>query len=262
MDARGIDNDPGWINRRFQELKREIESLRSERRAAATSVETGNIRLANGGSLVVDGGDVVMLDADGSVLFSIGEQEHGDRGVTVYREDGTVAITAAKADPTLPQAVRILDASGNSLLTEWPFGNGAQRPRMVHAIHPVVEPAGWTEWGPHTATTSATFERAWAGATYKLNPLWGPRLYLWCSDATTAAEVKCVRKDTGATYNLFLGDTALQTVAAGTTTPTLWAPAGCVLQGGIDARIDYAIEARVTAGAGSVNIAVPISVGH
>jgi hypothetical protein len=262
MDARGIDADPGWVNRELQNLRRQIEALRSERRAAATTISDGDLRLSNGASLVVDGGDVVLLDEDGSILFRLGPQEHGDRGFTLYREDGTVAVTAAKEDPTLPQALRILDASGNPLLTEWPFGNGAHRPRMPHPIHPAKAPAGWDEWGPHTSTTSATFERLWSGGTYKLNPLWGPRLYVWCSDATTAGEVKCVRKDTGTTYNLFLGGTAALTVAAGTTSPTLWSPAGCVLQGGIDARIDYAIEARVTAGAGSVNVAVPISMGH
>lgn len=35
MDNRGIDTDPGWINRQLRELRQAIEAMRSERRAGS-----------------------------------------------------------------------------------------------------------------------------------------------------------------------------------------------------------------------------------
>ena len=89
MDNRGIDTDPGWQNRKLRDLERQIQELRSEKRAAATTIGTG--------SLVIDGGDLVLLDTDGSVLLRVGEQAFGDRGVAIYRDSGLAAVEVTKA---------------------------------------------------------------------------------------------------------------------------------------------------------------------
>lgn len=40
---RGIDNEPGWINRRFRDLEAQVKQLRSERRLSSSSVAGGVI---------------------------------------------------------------------------------------------------------------------------------------------------------------------------------------------------------------------------
>lgn len=59
MDARGIDTDPGWINRKLQALERAIEALRSERRAGATTVD-GTLVVETGGNILLE--DFARLD--------------------------------------------------------------------------------------------------------------------------------------------------------------------------------------------------------
>lgn len=74
MDNRGIDLDPGWVNRKIHDLERAIEALRSERRAAATTVSEGDFVVSGGGSVIVrDGGDVAVLDGVGDPAVSMAD---------------------------------------------------------------------------------------------------------------------------------------------------------------------------------------------
>lgn len=72
MDMRGIDTDLGWINREFQKLRRDIEGLRSERRAGSTTISNGDLIVEGGGSAIVrDGGDV-SIDNGGDLRVNGG----------------------------------------------------------------------------------------------------------------------------------------------------------------------------------------------
>lgn len=68
MDNRGIDQDPGWINRQLRELRQAIEALRSERRAAATTVSSGDLTVSGGGSVIVKDGGNLIAEFTGRVI--------------------------------------------------------------------------------------------------------------------------------------------------------------------------------------------------
>lgn len=72
MDNRGIDADPGWVNRKLREIERAIEALRSERRGGATTISDGDLTIEGGGSAIVrDGGDV-SINGGGDLLVNGG----------------------------------------------------------------------------------------------------------------------------------------------------------------------------------------------
>lgn len=89
LDNRGVDLDPGWINRRLHDLARDLESLRSERRAAATMISAGDYTVTGGGSVrVLDGGGVAVTGG-GSVSVAGGLLEVTGGGDIVIRDGGT-----------------------------------------------------------------------------------------------------------------------------------------------------------------------------
>lgn len=66
VDNYGVSPDPGYFNRQITELKRELEALRSERRAGATEVADGDFVVSGGGSVLVQGGGSVIVSDGGS----------------------------------------------------------------------------------------------------------------------------------------------------------------------------------------------------
>lgn len=86
MDNRGIDTDPGWINRQLRELRLAIEAVRSERRAASTEVTTGDFIVSGGGSVKVKGGGGVSVENGGAVTVRDGG------GLKTLHSNGTQAL--------------------------------------------------------------------------------------------------------------------------------------------------------------------------
>lgn len=104
MDNRGIDTDPGWINRKIHAIERAIEGLRSERRAAATTVSEGDFIVSGGGSVLVkDGGDVAV-SAGGSVDVT------GTGGINVT--SGSVNVSGGSVNVSGGGKVLIRDGGG------------------------------------------------------------------------------------------------------------------------------------------------------
>lgn len=75
---RGIDTDPGWINRKFAELDRQIREMNAAARFTATVPSGGNLAVKDGGSVTVEDGGEVTVDGatsratmtDGSVFVA------------------------------------------------------------------------------------------------------------------------------------------------------------------------------------------------
>lgn len=266
MDSRGIDlHDIGWVNRELQKLRREIEALRSERRAAATTISDGDLRLANGAQLVVDGGDVVMLDEDGSVMFRIGVQDFGDRGVSIFRDTGELAFSLRKvfANST-EQSLTLYDRYGHSIFSEEGIGSGPARPLMHIPMQPVQETPGPLSAGPHGWEVEAA-DNAWATvfqARYARHNQFGTfRVHLAASDTTTAAEARVINAADGAHLGQFFAGPFTATKAAGTTDYTDHLMPGIVLPGAPWASVTLELQVRRTAGTGSVRCAVSESRG-
>lgn len=245
------------IEQRFRDIEQKLQSLAGQvAKRPQFTIESGD--------LTIDGGDVVMLDTDGSVMFRLGAQEFGDRGLSLFRENGS-AVLELKRDgvsPLLQQAWRLKDGAGNVLVGEWAFGTGLTRPRIPMPVFPVAAPAGWGLNGPEVSTTSGTFTSLFRVDTRRQNPLYQPVLSIYCSDTSTAAEVQVIDVATSDPLdNFFGGGDWVGVHAAGSTATVEYTPALSGLPGSHDSRIQLDIQVRVTAGAGTVTLAVPSSMG-
>lgn len=257
MSNRGFDLSTQRLDREIKALKREIESLRNERRAAATSIETGDIRLANGGMLVVDGGDVLMLDTDGDVLFKIGPQAHGDRGVSIYREDGTEALSVRKPLPGFAQRISVFDRNGVGILEEGSLSGGIDKPYLNIPTQPHLATSGPINVGPYgfeIPVTSDTFQTTHVGTWRRHNFLTRWRWRIACSDTTTAAEVRVVVN--GEHLSPYLGTAWTGVRAAGTTTYDEVLSARLDLPGAYLDTMTAQVQARRSAGTGAVTVAL------
>ena len=147
------------------------------------------------------------------------------------------------------------------------IGDGLGAPFLALPVQPVAaSPGTAVTCGAHgfeRATTSATFETLFAHVGYQQNLLWRPGFIVRCSDGTTAGEVQAVDLLTGTPLNVFGGAAWLGVVAAGTTIDTALAePVGGLLLPGVwGAQIRIGIQARRTAGAGSLTVSVTKSIG-
>lgn len=260
VDNLGIDSSPGWINRKFRALEQQIADLRSERRASATTIGSGGF--------VVDGGDVIMLDDDGSVMFRLGAQTHGDRGLTIAREDGTVALELRKTfSNSSSQTLYLYDDQGAAMLTEEPLGNGISRPMLPVPLQPVTAAStalNTGPWGPEVVVDSATFTTTHQAWFARHNHFALFRVQIAASDITTAAEVRVVNAVDQNPLNPFFLVDWLGVRPAGTTGYVEVVTSGLdglALPGTSHTEISVQVQVRRSAGAGTLTVAVPTAHG-
>ena len=82
-------------------------------------VQDGSMTIPDNGLLLVDGGDVVMLDEapSSTELFRLGMQMFGDRGLTISRQDGSVFFQIRKPfAPTDPAQVALFRDRSNRII--------------------------------------------------------------------------------------------------------------------------------------------------
>jgi hypothetical protein len=246
-----------------RDLEQRLRNIESTLRTLAGQVARRPQFTIESGDLTIDGGDVLMLDDDGSVMFRLGAQEFGDRGLSIFRETGEPAFELKRdgASEFLQQTWRLSDTVGNVIVSEWAFGQGLARPRIPAPCHPATTPSGWGVDGPEASTTSGAFVTLFRSDLRRQNPLYTPGLSVKCSDGTTAAEVQVTNDAGGAALNDFFTGTAWTgVVPTGSTSFVNVAPA-LNMPGVYDARVKLNIQVRRTAGAGTVTIAVPLSTG-
>lgn len=245
------------LEEKFRQLNRAVADLRAAvARRPKFEVSSGDLTIS-GGDLVVDGGDFLLLDTDGSTVFRLGPQQYGDRGVSMYREDGTPALEVREQFDGFGQKLRVLDSVGNELLSEFQVGAGLRRPFLPIPTAPSGAPSGWGKYGPERATTSGTFVSLFTGDARRVNPLIRVIIAVKCSDATTAAEVRLVDESNGNVFDAFLlGPDWTGVLAAGS---TAWQEQDSVLSSPdvpYEGRYRFEVQARRTAGAGTVTVAV------
>lgn len=118
MDNRGIDQDPGWINRQLRELRQAIEAIRSERRGAATEITDGDLTIKNFGNVIVDDLGKLIVKARGKVqvMHSDGTTpavELGDRSLRANTTGNASRLVLQMApDPIYPGLDNFLWATG------------------------------------------------------------------------------------------------------------------------------------------------------
>lgn len=242
MDNRGIDTEPGWVNRQLRELRQAIEALRSERRSAATE-----------------------MSANGVTVFKLGLQNYGDYGMTINREDGSPAVAVRKEFANVAQVVTVTDDTGNALLAEESLGSGLKFPILHIPMQPVQAVAGTLQCGPFgwqlpiaTATFTSTHQ-AW----YARGNQYGAfRVQISASDTTTAAEVRVINIGNGDQLGPFLSGPWTGTRAAGSTgfvevvSPALFLPGNPN-----ENNVRIGLQVRRSAGAGTLQVALTESHG-
>jgi hypothetical protein len=268
-------HDPNYdLRHRLKAIEEQLRRLRNTSPLAGTGLavvdsgqlmQDGSVTIPNNGLLLVDGGDVVMLDVEPSAteLFRLGVQEFLDRGLTVKRIDGSVVFDIKKvfASSDLLQKFRIHDSrgkviAGDSILAD----SGFDAPHIPMPFYP-VDP---TVAGRAVTTSATTFTATHEHWGQRQNPALKPQFKVKCSDATTAAEIQ-VWDVLGSVYlGGLLGSPATLTITvpAGTTAFTVFGFSSALqLPGLMSDDVQLEVHARVTAGTGSVTIAPVKSIG-
>lgn len=219
--------------------------------------------IVGAGAVVITDRQMVVLDDDGSEIFRIGDMQWGDRGFLFRRENGQLAISMNKAfSSSTYQALTLRDASGYSLLEEEALGVGLGKPYLPIPVLPVTSTTttgSLGPWGPQVAVSSGSFVTTHQGWFVRTNRWAMFRIQVAASDTTTSGEVQVVDSSTGLPLAGFLQSPWLGTRATGSTSYVeLVAGSGSVsLPGNPHERISIAIQARRTAGAGTLTVAVP-----
>lgn len=90
--ARGVDDSPGWINRRFHELEQMVKGLAAERRLPASTISEGDLTVEGGGSVLVkDGGDIAV-SGGGDVTVIGGDVTVGQGGAVRVDDGGDIEM--------------------------------------------------------------------------------------------------------------------------------------------------------------------------
>ena len=257
------------VHRDLEQRLRNIEHGLREARTAATrrpkfKVSSGDLTI-DGGNLTVDGGDFLLLDTDGSTVFRLGPQEYGDRGVGVYREDGTRAILVAErfAGSTF-QSVSLYNHNGKAMLQEEELGDGLAAPFFPIPMQPVTGTPTASVHGLAVDVTDAAFVSTHQAGFPRQNQFMRLQIAVRASDATTAAELRVV-SGTGAVLGAFLAGPWIGVHPTGSTAWTVHEPDGAnhglFAPGTYTEVVQVAVQVRRTAGTGTLSVAVPYAHG-
>ena len=233
---------------------------------SGTSVTAEGVTTVDGtqnltGDLNVSG-EFATLDTDGSVLLKSGTQEHGDRGLSVFRDDGSPALivkrTFGAGDPR--QSLRMFDPMGATI--------GGDSIVAISGFDAPHIPIPFTPSNVATTTfaqttSSATFVPLFEAYTFYQNPGLRLKVKAWCSNGTTTADIQ-VWDVLGAAYlDTFFGapPPSVINVPLATTAPTVFESESMLMPGLMSADMQLEIHAKVTAGTGSVSVAVLRSIG-
>lgn len=244
------------VNRRIAALEQLVRELASAPTLQNSTLAQGSLNVV-GGQMVINGGDFVLEDTTGTVTFRVGAQQYGDRGISVFRADGSIAMKVAKIFGAGDSAQRLqfYDLSGASVGGDAALSpSGFDSPHMPLVWRPVDRSDAKT-------TTSATFVSLFEHRGVRGNPGLPIQFSVLCSDATTAGEVQVIDTATGTGLSPFFASPWVGTIPAGTTTATTLTAPALGLPGAANAAYTLQVQARRTAGTGTVSIAIAGSVG-
>lgn len=280
MAQRIYDDAPGWLARKVEKLDRDLRELASAKRLAGSSLGSGSSLSILGtlkvvGSALVTGsldltGTLSMKTTTGAEQVRLGSMLHGDRGVTMRRDNGALALEIRKlsAGEFVGQSVVIYDSAPTSVLSTEDLFGGLRQPYLEHPFQPVAAVSGTAvtcgPYGLERTTTSAVFETLFVHDGVRQNPHLNLKVAAVCSDGTTAGELRAVNVATGVQLPAFIDAQWNGVIAAGTTTYTVYDPGALAtsLNGiAVHAAMRIGIQARRTAGAGTITVAVPSSTG-
>lgn len=245
-----VPNDRGGMARRVADLERKINELEH--------AQSGNAMTIDGppGVTIKGGGALRVIDpSTGTSTVYVGQLGFNDGsgrvqgGLVFRRADGTAAFGLAD-NGTVPghdfqQNLAWFDKTGHIVVAEDGDGNGIANPYI---------PLGqWTSNNPPLdTTTSASFTTLQTCGGYRQHPRIALQCLVRCSDGTTAGQVRVI-DGTGAAVG------AVTSVAAGSFTYINFPTAD--LAGDFGSAVVLSLQARRTAGAGTIGAAGTLMIG-
>lgn len=222
---------------------------------------TGSVDIPVGSHLNVNGGTVEVADPTGNPLLTFADQPLGDRGITLYRTDGTpVLVVRATSVAGGAQSLLIYDKAGRVI------GGGAQNAYSgIDAPYLPIPfaPTDLTSGARAQATTATSYTALFEHAGYYQNPGLRLQVKAFCSDGTTAGLVEVYDTLAGVELGTLASSTPQTiTIPAGTTTATVFtAAAPYALPGSMGDDLSLQVRVKRTAGTGSVSVAISRSFG-
>ena len=180
-----VSNAPmhrGDLLYRIQQLERLVRDRTGGRSLENSSIGAGGLKLKDGGSLTVDGGELVLKSEEGVVVARFGQVWFGEsaRGYEFNYPSGKRAF--ALGGSTNNPVVITYDASGNYVFTtDGTSGTGIGRPYLNYHLVPSFDGEVSTSGPMWPSTTSSAYTKLWEGT----NSVWHPRIRLRI--ATTAS---------------------------------------------------------------------------
>jgi hypothetical protein len=215
-------------------------------------------------------GSVSLKDDTGVELVRLGSMPIG-RGLEFKRGDGSQALAFRKpfAD-TDPLSLVLLDRASQVVFGENALGNGLGRPLLELPMQPIAAASGTAvtcgPFGWERTTTSTSFVSLFAYDGKAQNGFVDLKVAAKCSDGTTSGEIQVVDASTGLALGGFLAPPWTGVIPLGTTTLTVFDPAATQVMSlvhivGFAESMRIEVQVRRTAGAGTITVAIPQSVG-
>jgi hypothetical protein len=170
----GKVNQPSDVNSELRELKRQVAELNKK-------VGLSSAVISRGGLTIINEGELVMVDENGTVIFKVGQVNFGagtSYGMRLNFDNGNPAVLLGGTPGD--QAWALYDENNNYLVTnDAASGHGLARPYIPLRIVPSSEAQvyGSSFYPSHT---SGSFTRLW----YGFNPVFHPRVQIGVATAT------------------------------------------------------------------------------
>lgn len=165
----------GDLRYRVEKLERRQREDNSGRRLENSSIGAGGLRLIDGGSIEIDGGELRLISEDGVVVARWGDTYYGDwsRGWEFFYPSGQRAfIMGGSAENP---AIVIYDVAGNVVFaTDAASRSGVARPYVNYRIVPSLSAQSVGEGAASLwpSTDSSSFVELLEGE----NSVWHPRI--------------------------------------------------------------------------------------
>lgn len=154
------------MERRIQQLSTAVNT-----RPALNTISGGEVRISDGGSLSV------VEPVNGTKILGVGAWSPTEYGLEIKRKSGKTVLSVRNVvTGDYDQAFRVFDSFNNEIVADDVVAGGLARPWL--AMLPPQD-TSTTRW-PQTNATG------WTTVARSFNPIWQPKMRLYCLTAAAA----------------------------------------------------------------------------
>uniref|UniRef100_A0AAU2JUA6 Minor tail protein n=1 Tax=Streptomyces sp. NBC_00049 TaxID=2903617 RepID=A0AAU2JUA6_9ACTN len=161
------------MERRIQQLSTAVNT-----RPALNTISGGEVRISDGGSLSV------VEPVNGTKILGVGAWSPTEYGLEIKRKSGKTVLSVRNVvTGDYDQAFRVFDSFNNEIVADDVVAGGLARPWL--AMLPPQD-TSTTRW-PQTNATG------WTTVARSFNPIWQPKMRLYCLTAAAAGVTGKIR---------------------------------------------------------------------